>query len=487
MSCAIFRLSARTQSMRTLVMFSLLSFSAASQSGEWILSPSIAVDEVYTDNALLSNEDKQTEYVTRVRPSVSIYREGARANLDFNYSPEYRYYKEETRDNETVHLLRANGDVELVENHLFVDAWATSDQTRISSSRSSPDGLTGTTSNIDYYTLGVSPYYTTRFGNTSVLEARYSADKVDYDYENEAYSTDSTSQEFDLILGSGTYSTNQAWELSASHTIEDFTGISSDENKISIFKGEFLQQITRSWAVAFAAGYEEFDLIEREVIDGELWSIGLVFTPSSRTRFSLGGGERVFGDDYYLDFEHRANRSVWRINYKRDYISARDEATRPSLFQRQDEFGNVVRDAVLDNPPPVTVTGVSTLSAEYYEIDRVTASYIFRTVRTRAELRAAYSKRDYEISSRDTNTTNASISFYRLISRKFSGISRLLGTKHEEDLQDYKEWSLSLGINYQLGPDTTLSTSVTHLDREGETDLTSYEENRVSLGLVMRL
>jgi uncharacterized protein (PEP-CTERM system associated) len=472
------------QSMRTLAVCSLLTLPAVSQAGEWIMSPSIAVDEVYTDNARLTQEDKQSEYVTRVRPSISIFREGARANLDFNYSPEYRYYKEETRDNETVHLLRANGDVELVENHLFVDAWATSDQTRISSSRTSPDGLTGTAENIDYYTVGVSPYYTTRFGNVSVLEARYSADKVDYDYESEV---DSTSQEFDLVFGSGTYSTTQAWELSANHTREDFTGASDDDNKISVFRGEFLQQITRRWAIAFAAGYEEFDLVIGEDVDGELWTIGVVFTPTSRTRFALGGGERAFGDDYYLEFEHRASRSVWNIEYKRDYISARDEAMRPTLFQRQDEFGNVVRDAVLDNPPPVTVTGVSTLSAEYYEIDRVNASYIFRTVRTRAELRAGFTKRDYEISSQDTKDITSTFSLSRLISRRFSGVTRLLWRDHEEDFRDYKEWSVSLGVNYQLGEDSTISTSVTHLDREGETDLASYEENRVAIGFLMRL
>jgi hypothetical protein len=515
--------------MQMLVVFSVLSSPFAAMAGEWIVSPSVSIDEVYTDNAELSSDEKQEEYITRVRPTISILREGARSNLDFNYSPEFRYYKEDTNDNETVHQLRANGDVELVENHLFVDAWATSDQTRISSRRSSPDGLTG--ESIDYYTVGVSPYYTTRFGNTSVLEARYTADKVDYEDpddpdpgEQEAVSTDSTSNEFDLVLGSGTYSTAQVWELSASHTVEDFTSTSdddsnrSDKNKISIFRGEFLQQITRRWALAFAAGYEDFDLIE-EVdsqsgeandpdVDGELWSVGVVFTPTSRTRMALGAGERAFGDDYYFNFVHRASRSVWRVDYKRDYISARDEAIRPTLFQRQDEFGNVVRDAVLDNPPPITVTGVSTLSSEYYELDRLTARFIYRTERTRAEFRAGLAKRDYE-NPHDTRDVTSSISLNRMISRKFSGTARLHWTDHEEERRSarydqnpdtgdvtvtyvddplkYKEWSAMLGVSYILGTDTTLSTSVTHLDRDAETEnTTSYEENRVSLGFLMR-
>ncbi|MCG8097860.1 MAG: TIGR03016 family PEP-CTERM system-associated outer membrane protein, partial [Candidatus Thiodiazotropha taylori] len=265
MSCVKYHWHERKQAIRMLGMFSILSLPLAAQSGEWIVSPSITLDEIYTDNALLTNEDKESEYVTRVKPGISILREGARTNLDFNYSPEYRYYKEETRDNETVHQLRANADAELMENHLYLDLWATADQTRIANSRNSPDGLTGPTENLDYYTMGASPYYTTRFGNTSVLEARYSTDKVDYEEDTEV---DSTSQKYNLILGSGTYSTAQAWELSASHTREDFSGTAED-NKISIFRGEFLQQITRRWAVAFAAGYEDSDLVIGEDVDGE--------------------------------------------------------------------------------------------------------------------------------------------------------------------------------------------------------------------------
>ena len=485
MSCAKTHRSVRGRPMRLLALCSLLSFPLSSLAGEWIISPSVAIDQVYTDNALLSSDNEENESVTRVRPGISIYREGGRANLDFNYSPEYRHYWEETRDNETVHLLRANGDVELVENHFFVDAWATADQTRLSSSRSSPDGLTGSTENIDYHTIGLSPYYTTRFGNTSVFEARYSADKVDYDDEGEV---DSTSQELDLILGSGTYSVAQAWEISASHTIEDFSGTgTSEDNKISIFRGEFIQQITRRWALAFAAGYEDFELILGDDVEGELWTVGFVFTPGSRTRLALGGGERAFGDDYYLDFEHRSGRTVWTINYKRDYISARDEATSTTLFQRQDAFGNLVRDAVLDNPPPVTVTGVSTLSAEYFESDRVTAAFTFRTQRTRAVLRAGLVKRDYELAGQDTRDVNVTASFFRLISRRFSGVSRLLWTDHQEEMQDYEEWSLSLGVNYLLGTNTTITTNVTHLERDAEIDSGTYDENRVSIGFLTRL
>jgi uncharacterized protein (PEP-CTERM system associated) len=484
MSCSENDNHSRDLPIYALAGLGILCFPLPSSAGEWIISPSIGIDHIYTDNVMLSNEDKQSENITRVRPTLSVYREGARGKLDFNYAPEYRYYWDDTRSNETINLLRTRGNLEVLENQLFVDAWATSDQTRLSSSRSSPDGITGDTESIDYYTMGLSPYYTTRFGNTSVLEARYSVDKVDYSY-NQA--VDSTAQTVDLVLGSGTYTVAHAWELSAKHTIEDFTG-ETDNNKISRFRGEYIQQLSRRWALAFAAGYEDYQLVLNEDEDGALWSAGIVFTPSSHTRFALGGGERAFGDDYYMSFVHRSAFTVWRMRYKRDFISARDEATEDTLFERQDEFGELVRDAVLDNPPPVSTSGVSTLSADYYETENLSASMTYRSVRTQAVLSASLRKRDYQTDSRQRNTrdVSTSVQFSRVLSRTFSGTARVLWRDHEEDVSNYDEWMATVGLNYRLGLDTTLSTSVSHLERDGDLDLNVYEDNRAALGFVTR-
>ncbi|MET0065168.1 MAG: TIGR03016 family PEP-CTERM system-associated outer membrane protein [Candidatus Thiodiazotropha sp.] len=466
---------------QAIAVFGLLSVPVSSDAGEWIISPAIAIDHLWTDNSLLSSEDPQNESITRVRPSLSVYKEGARGNVDFNYAPEYRYYWEETQANETIHLLRTSGNLEVMENHLFVDAWATSDQTQLSSSRSSPDGLTGTSEAIDYYTMGVSPYYTTRFGNTSVLEARYSADTVNYDNDE---AVDSKSQSVDVVLGSGTYTVSHAWELAASHTVEDFSS-NPEDNKISRFRGEYIQQLSRRWALAFAAGYEDFQLVLGDDVDGELWSAGIIFTPSNRTRLALGGGERAFGDDYYLDFQHQGAFTVWRMNFHRDYISARDEATAETLFQRQDEFGNLVRDAVLDNPPPMIANGVSTLSAEYYEMDHLSGSVTFRSTRTQLTLRASLIKRDYPTDSNvDTRDVSTSVAFSRVISRTFTGIARVLWDDHEDEVQNYRQWAALLGVNYRLGPDSMITTSVTHLERDSDVELGSYDENRAGVGFV---
>ncbi|MET0052884.1 MAG: TIGR03016 family PEP-CTERM system-associated outer membrane protein [Candidatus Thiodiazotropha sp.] len=484
MSCSEIDNYARDLRIIAMAGLGLLSLPVSSLAGEWIISPSIGIDHIYTDNVFLSSEDPQSENITRVRPTLSAYKEGARGNFDFNYAPEYRHYWDDTQSNQTINLLRTSGNLEVMENQLFVDAWATSDQTQLSSGRSSPDGITGISDPIDYYTLGVSPYYTTRFGNVSVLEARYSLDRVDY---SDDQAVNSTSQSLDMVLGSGTYTVAHAWELAASHTVEDFAGEARD-NKISRFRGEYIQQMSRRWALAFAAGYEDYQLVNNNDVDGAIWSAGVIFTPSNHTRFAIGAGERAFGDDYYMDLVHRTAYTVWRMGFTRDYISARDEATEDTLFLRQDDFGELVRDAVLDNPPPVSVTGVSTLSADYYESDRLSGSVSFRSTRTQAVLRANLIKRDYaaDSSQQDTRDAVTSIQLNRVLSRKFNGVTRLLWRDHEQELLDYKEWVISLGLTYSLGENAALSTSVGHLERNGDTDLSSYDENRADVGFVWR-
>ncbi len=484
MSCSEIDNYARNLRIFSIVGLGLLSLPVSSLAGEWIISPSIGIDHIYTDNVFLSTEDPQSENITRVRPTLSVFKEGARGNFDFNYAPEYRYFWDDTQSNQTINLLRTSGNLEVVENQLFIDAWATSDQTQLSSGRSSPDGITGTTEPIDYYILGLSPYYTTRFGNTSVLEARYSVDKVDY---SDDLAVNSTSQTLDLVLGSGTYTVAHAWELAATHTVEDFAGEARD-NKISRFRGEYIQQLSRRWALAFAAGYEDYQLVNNNDVDGDIWSLGLIITPSSHTRFAIGGGERAFGDDYYMDFLHQTAFTVWRLGFTRDYISARDETTEDTLFLRQDEFGELVRDAVLDNPPPVSVTGISTLSADYYESDRLNGSVTFRSTRTQAMLRASLIKRDYaeDSSQQDTRDVVTSIQLNRVLSRRFNGVTRVLWRDHEQDLLDYKEWVFSLGLTYSLGMNTAISASASHLERDADSELNSYDENRADAGFVWR-
>jgi uncharacterized protein (PEP-CTERM system associated) len=445
---------------------------------DWIISPAITVEQTYTDNALLTNDNEEQENITRIRPSISLYREGARAKVDINYAPEYRHYWEDTQDDELVHFLRAEGNTELLENHLFLDGWGTADMTSISSTgRNGIDGATGRSDTTEVYTAGLSPYFTAHLGNFSTFEARYTADMVNY---TENGLDDNTGQQVDLVLGSGSAFSNQVWELSAMQSVVDYDSL-KDDNEVKQVRAELAQQLTSQWALAFAVGHEEYNLAITPDSDGTLWSVGVIYTPNPRTRLALGGGERSFGDDYYLDFSHRSQLSVWTASYKRDYISARNEVMRPSLFQRQDAFGNLVRDAVLNNPSIPQRNGSPTLNADYYQIERFDTSFTLASGRTALTLQAGHSERIYDIALNDTRDWDGAINLRREISQRTSGFIRLGWKDHKEDALDYDQWLTSLGGNYQIGSASTLGVTLAHLNRNADIDINSYTENRFSI------
>jgi uncharacterized protein (PEP-CTERM system associated) len=462
--------------------FGLSTLTLTASAADWIVSPAVTLEQNYTDNAFLTHDDEENESITIVRPSISLYREGGRATVDLNYAPEYRYYHEETEDDELVHFLRGEGNVELLEERLYLDGWATADLTTITSSgRTGLGGLTGRADSTEVYTAGISPYFKARFGNASLFEARYALDTISYSEEG---LDDSVGQRGDLVLGSGPAFTNQVWELSAMHSQVDYDELEQD-NEISQFRAEFAQQLIRQLALAFAAGYEEYDLVLNEDVDDSLWSVGIIYTPNPRTRLAIGGGERSFGDDYYLDFSHRSPRTIWTASYEREYTSARGELLRPTLFQRQDAFGNLVRDAVLESPLMVDRSGAPspTISAEFYELRRFITRFTLATGRTTLDLGGTHAERDYADDVDDTRDLVLTARLTRDISPQTSAYLDLRGTDHEEDTVDYEQWVAALGGSYELGVSTVLGMRLAHLERDADSETDSYEENSFTLYL----
>ncbi len=455
-------------------------FTLPAVAADWIIVPAVTLEQSYTDNALLTHDNQENESITLLRPSISLYREGAKAKVDINYAPEYRHYWEDTEDDELIHFLRGDGNVELMEEHLYLDGWASADLTNITSTgRTGIGGLTGRGASTEIYTAGLSPYFKSRFGSVSLFEARYTLDAVNY---AEGGLDDSVGQRAELVLGSGPAFINQVWEVSSMYSIVDYDTLDAD-NEVSQLRAEFVQQLVRQWAVAFAAGYENYNLALNDDIDGSLWSVGVIYTPNPRTRLALGGGERAFGDDYYLDFSHRSQRTIWTANYYRDATSARNELLHPSLFRRQDAFGNLVRDPVLENPPGLDREGSPTISAQYYILEQFNTRFTFTSGRTTLDLGAGHTKRNYELAVDDTRDVDGLVSLSRAISPRTIAFLRLNWNDHEEEVLNYQESIATLGGRYQLGTNTMLAMRLAHLKRDAEIETESYDENTFSISL----
>ena len=453
---------------------------ASAQSSDWIIAPGLSVEQIYTDNSNLDSEE-ESDSITRISPRLSLYRKGARAKLDLSYAPQYRHYWQETQPNEVVHFLRADGDIELVKKHIFMDGWATADQRPLNSSgRTGIDGITRTDDLTEVYTGGISPYFTSRLGPALTFEARYGLNRVYYAEEDR---DSSTGQRADLVLGSSPAVRGMPWELRLEQNNIEYDD-REDDDKIKRARAEMAYQLNRQWALGAVLGYEQYELATTEDREGEIWGVGFIYSPNSRTRLTAGLGERFFGDNYYLDFSYRGSRTVWTADYKRDFVTARDEVIRPSLFERMDAFGNLIRDPALSEPTSVSRSSPN-LTDDYYLLERFTTNFNLVSGRTTLNLSAGYSARNYDeaVGPSDTEDVTLSGRFSRRLRPQTTAFINLNWRDHSEDLQDYEQWIASLGGSYRLGTHTALAFSLAHLDREATLDENSYEENRASLSL----
>ncbi|MES9991664.1 MAG: TIGR03016 family PEP-CTERM system-associated outer membrane protein [Candidatus Thiodiazotropha sp.] len=468
-----------------LCSMGFMSASSTTFAADWVISPSLQLQHIYTDNALLISEDSQSDRITVLRPSLSAYKEGSRVTLDFNYAPEYRYYWEETHDNEVAHFLRTEGNIEIAENRLFLDGWFNADRSDITSTgRTSHQGLTGSADDTDFYIVGLSPYLTAKLGDFSVMEARFTGDKVSY---SEDIDSDSTGKRGDIAFASGSMFTTQIWEVLFQQSVVDYEDL-EENNETTFFRAELIQQLTNQWALAFSAGYEEYELAVTEDRDDSTWSVGAIFTPTPRTQISLGVGERSFGDVYYFDFNHRSSRSVWTASYEQDFISARDELGGRSLFQRLDVFGNLVRDPILDSTTSLIRSGASpTINEAYYESKLFSTDFTYQTVRSSLSIRGSYHERIYDLSDNNTEDIELAMLLSRRITRLTTGYFQISGLDHEESTLTYDQYSASFGITYQFGEQSQLALNLSRLERDADTDIDSYKENFASISVSTQL
>jgi uncharacterized protein (PEP-CTERM system associated) len=344
--------------------------------------------------------------------------------------------------------------------------------------------LTGTEDDTDFYSVGLSPYLTGKLGDFSVVEVRFTGDRLHYSEDDDS---DSTGKRGEVAFGSGSKFTNQIWEVLYQQNEVDYEAL-DDDNEIKIFRADLIQKITTQWAAAFSAGYEEYNLAIGEDRDDSTWSVGAIYTPNPRTRFTLGFGERSFGDDYYFEFSHRSSRSVWTASYEKDFITARDELSTQPLFERQDTFGNLVRDPILE-ASPVTVRAAynPTISEEYYERSQFSTDFTYQTVRTSINLRGRYIERIYERSGRNTENIELSALLTRRLAQLTGGYFQVSSIDHEEETLDYEQWTATLGVTYQFGTASRVDLSVTHLERDAELEANSYEENHASINVTSAL
>lgn len=92
--------------------------------GDWVITPRIEDQEVFTDNVFLEPTNRRSDLVTTLSPGINITGESPRLRGTLDYSPNFYFFALNPSQNIIGHNLYANGTATVAPNLLYFDLHA---------------------------------------------------------------------------------------------------------------------------------------------------------------------------------------------------------------------------------------------------------------------------------------------------------------------------------------------------------------------------
>ncbi len=455
---------------------------------EWSRGASLSVGGIYTDNARLTPDHERSDFITVVRPSVSLVGRGARASLLLNGALEFNDLGGNS-DNVNP-LLNANGNVELFEDFLFVDAYARAYQTTVNPFRAYGDTPLNRAENSETaYMWGISPYLRKRFGSFANFEARY---RTDDQISADNRFDDSTQQHFSASLTSGSDFGRVDWGLHAQQRNTEYsnnagTGRGQDD-KFSDADLRLGYRINRQWRLTSSAGHEkrEYDAAAHDR-NRNTWSAGFVWTPNPRTSLAVSQEHRSFNNKPRVEFSWRKRHLNLRASYEYTLSDTRSVRARAGDVFGSDPLGPPQYDPVTGEPLPLS-RDLTFLNAGMVADERFQSSLTLTGLRSTLTVSGRHSKQTREDSSEQAIFDDFSVRTTRRLSRTLSLNAGVLWGRDEDNAGAQADTlRYNVGLSRQLGVHSSVALNYSRSGRDSDRPLDDYTENRVYLNFMFTL
>lgn len=307
---------------------------AAPASAQWTVQPSVSVLETYTDNVDLREDDlARAQWITEVRPSLRIAGESRRLKGSaFASWGQYVYSDKDSVRNPTDSQRRYAADLTgtVVDQMLYVDARASRDRRSVLPFGPSAENAPFTRDNqTDVKTWSISPYLVQRIGRDATLQLRYTRDSVDSGLRNLFGS--STGDTVLFNLASAAELRGLGWGLN--YVRQDIDNRLVGESSTETVSGSLRYRFSRVWTATATAGYDRYDFEgPGPESKGRSWSVGGIWTPSTRTSVQASIGRHLYGQTGSLSATVRARRMVWDIQYGDSITSSRSQYLLPAAI-----------------------------------------------------------------------------------------------------------------------------------------------------------
>lgn len=472
------------------------------------LTPTLSITQTLTDGyrgqATAVAEGRRAEAITTVSPGLRLVSRSGRLQGSFDYSLGAVVHARDSEANDLQHRLAASGRVEIVQGHLDVNAAASiARQPTSAFGAQSVDGTLTDLNQSEVRTLSLQPVLRGVLGGVLGVQASANASRSDGGSQIGSRSSGAS-----LSLSPAAVGRVIGWSLQGSRQTSNFDG--GRETTIDRVVASVIVRPDAELQVTVRGGVERSDLASVERREYQNYGAGLLWTPTPRTRVSIDGDRRQFGQAHQLALEHRMRRSVWRftdirsINDGTSSNGVGNSVTAYDLFyelfasQEPDPFLRdlLVRDFLARNgiDPATRLGGGGFLTSAVSIQRRQELSFALLGQRTTWTVSAyqTRSERGDPLSDASDDLTAGPVTQRGLsvtVNHRLTPIASLsFNASSQRSRSDSAGRngldSVALGWNTRLGRNSNLALTVRHAEHDA--DIEPYTENAVTAAFSTR-
>lgn len=296
------------------------------------IEPRVALRESWTDNIDLKNRDaQQSEWVSELKPGISIVANGARLKGELDYALTGLFHTRDSQRNDHQNALNAFGQLEVVERFFFVEARAQISQQFVSAFGARPASNTSDTQNrTETRVFSLTPYIKGRIASAAAYDLRFD--------EARSRANDSRVSDSNIRTWTGKIeSTDLArfgWSVDFKDQRYDVKEGLDTETRLA--RGTLIYHVDRSLRIFVRGGRESNNYYGGDR-SRAIHGAGVEWNPSERTQFSAENDKRFFGRGYRYSARHRTSLSAWNLAISKESTNTVDQLRRGSEstpFQR---------------------------------------------------------------------------------------------------------------------------------------------------------
>lgn len=325
----------------------ILLLSQQAIAADWKISPSLDLNETYSDNIRLAPPgSEQSDWVTQINPGISLTGTGSHLKASASYVMQNLYYAEQSGQDTTKHQLNANANAELVDNLFFLDGRAAISQQNTSLlGPQAVDNVNVAGNRTEVKNYSVSPFLRNNFSKFASSEIRYTHGEVN---TGTGGLSDSQMDSIQLSMNSGTAFKTLGWGLNYGKEKTAYTSIQNFDRES--LNGNLRYLLTPRLSLTATGGYERNSYISAgDKPEGSSWSAGFSWAPSTKTSISASAGQRFFGETYSLNANHHSRRVAWTMGYSEDITTTQSQFLIPVTIDTA-SFLNQLYAATITDP-----------------------------------------------------------------------------------------------------------------------------------------